>query len=89
VAAHVFIAIEVSKRDWLVAGHTPRDRRTSGEVGRALEEGLGVGEDRLDAGRAMVTEVDQEVAVELQLFDALAAVQIPPTVTRAMVNFGG
>jgi transposase len=28
-AARVFIAIEVSKRDWLVAGHTPCDGRTS------------------------------------------------------------
>jgi hypothetical protein len=29
-AARVFIAIEVSKRDWLIAGHTPCDGRTSG-----------------------------------------------------------
>jgi transposase len=28
-AARVFIAIEVSKRDWLIAGHTPCDGRTS------------------------------------------------------------
>lgn len=28
-AACVFIAIEVSKRDWLIAGHTPSDGRTS------------------------------------------------------------
>ena len=28
-AARVFIAIEVSKRDWLLAGHTPCDGRTS------------------------------------------------------------
>jgi transposase len=28
-AARVFIAIEVSKRDWLMAGHTPSDSRTS------------------------------------------------------------
>jgi hypothetical protein len=27
--ACVFIAIEVRKRDWLVAGHTPADGRTS------------------------------------------------------------
>ncbi len=27
--ARVFIAIEVSKRDWLIAGHTPCDGRTA------------------------------------------------------------
>jgi hypothetical protein len=28
-AGRVFIAIEVSKHDWLIAGHTPCDGRTS------------------------------------------------------------
>jgi hypothetical protein len=27
--SRVFIAVEVSKRDWLIAGHTPCDGRTA------------------------------------------------------------